>query len=82
MLLITAEAHAGLNVHKAKHPQATGEFSRTRLLGRNQRYTEPNKQQMKRFSTNHGISLFPSHKNNQTNPKTPGESKEKPYSLH
>jgi len=45
MLLITAEAHTGLNVHEAKHSQATGELSRTRLLGRNQKYTKSNKQQ-------------------------------------
>lgn len=60
MLLITAEAHAGLNVHKAKHSQDTGEFSRTRLLGRNQKYTKPNKQQIRSFSSNDSISLLPS----------------------
>lgn len=44
-LLIIAEAHTGLNVHKANRSQATGELSRTRLLGRNQKCTKPNKQQ-------------------------------------
>lgn len=78
MLLITAEAHAGLNVHKAKHSQATGEFSRTRLLGRNQKHTKPNKQQIKSFPTNHGISLLPSHPEKQSNqPQNPRRKQSK-----
>lgn len=71
MLLITAEAHAGLNVHKAKHSQDTGEFSRTRLLGRNQKYTKPKKQQIKSFSTNHSVSLLPSPEKWSNQPQHP-----------
>lgn len=77
MLLITAEAHAGLNVHKAKHSQATGEFSRTRLLGRNQKHTNPNKQQIKRFCTNHGISPLPSPEKLSSQPQNPKRKQSK-----
>lgn len=77
MLLITVEAHAGLNVHKAKHSQATGEFSRTSLLGRNQKHTKPNKQQIKSFPTNHGISLLLSPEKQSNQPQNPRRKQSK-----